>query len=50
MIEQPKNSPEIPETPTVTLEIVRRGEDDHSEDDNTPSHMGAGRPRLTVFR
>src|SRR5277367_6019446 len=37
VIEQPKNSPEIPETLTVALENVRH-EDDHSEDGNTPSH------------
>lgn len=39
VIEQPKNSPEIPETPTVALEIMRRDRDDNSEDGNTPSHV-----------
>jgi hypothetical protein len=33
--ERPENSPEIPETPTVALEEMRRGD---SEDGNTPSH------------
>src|SRR2546423_15407685 len=36
---QPENSPEIPETPTVALESVRRGGDDHSDDGNTLSHF-----------
>lgn len=39
MIEQPKNSPEIPETPTVALKNMRRWEDDHSEDGDTPSDL-----------
>jgi hypothetical protein len=30
--ERPENSPEIPETPTITLEKVARKEDYHSED------------------
>jgi hypothetical protein len=35
---RPESSPEIPETPAATLEMMRREEDDHSEDGNTPSH------------
>ena len=37
--ERPENSPEIPETPTVALEGVRRGDDDHSDDGNALSHF-----------
>jgi hypothetical protein len=29
---------EIPETLIITLEKMRREEDDHSKDGNTPSH------------
>jgi hypothetical protein len=32
--ERPENSPEIPETPEITLEKMRREGDDHSEDGN----------------
>jgi hypothetical protein len=35
---RPENSPKIPETPIIALEKMRREEDDHSEDDNTPSY------------
>jgi hypothetical protein len=34
---RPENSPEIPETPIIALEKMRREEDDRSEDGNTPS-------------
>jgi hypothetical protein len=37
--ERPENSPEIPETPTVALESVRRGDDDRSDDGNSLSHF-----------
>jgi hypothetical protein len=35
---RPGNSPEIPETPIIALEKMRREEDDHSEDGNTLSY------------
>jgi hypothetical protein len=35
---RPENSPEIPETPIIALEEMRRKEDDHSDDGNTPSY------------
>jgi hypothetical protein len=35
--ERLENSPEIPETSTVALESVRRGDDDHSDGGNTLS-------------
>jgi hypothetical protein len=34
VIERPENSPEIPETPIVALEEMRREENDHSENGN----------------
>jgi hypothetical protein len=37
--ERAENSPEIPETPTVALESMRRGDDDHSDDGNSLSHF-----------
>jgi hypothetical protein len=52
--ERPENSPEVPETPTVALESVRRGDDDHSDDGNTLSHfrgyltVGGSGPWLTA--
>jgi hypothetical protein len=36
--ERVESSPEIPKTPAVALEKMRREEDSHSEDGNTPSH------------
>jgi hypothetical protein len=33
---QPENSPEIPETPVTAPKKVRREEEDHNEDGNTP--------------
>ena len=46
---QPKNSPEISETPTVAFKGVRRGGDDHSDDGNTLSHF-RGQSRLSEVR
>jgi hypothetical protein len=47
---QPENSLEIPETPIIALESMRRGGDDHSDDGNTlsvsPIFVDTGRPRL----
>ena len=44
---QPESSPEIPETPTVALESVRRGGDDHSDDGNALSHFRGHWPTKT---
>jgi len=50
--ERPETSPEIAETPTVTLESVRRGDDGHSDDGKSLSLIlvDTGRPRLTEVR
>ena len=48
--ERVESSLEIPETPEITLEKMQREENSHSEDGNTPSHLYAGRPRLTEPR
>jgi hypothetical protein len=37
--ERIESSLEIPETPEVALEKIRREKDSHSEDSNTPSHL-----------
>jgi hypothetical protein len=37
--EQFESSLEIPETPAVALEMMRREEDDHGGNSNTPSFM-----------
>jgi hypothetical protein len=39
VVEQPKISFEIPETPAVALKNIRRGHDDYSDDNNTPSYL-----------
>ena len=39
VIEQVESPLKIPETPEVALEKMRREEDNHSEDGNTPSYL-----------
>jgi hypothetical protein len=38
-VELPEILPEIPETPAITLKNLHRGQGDHSDDGNTPSHL-----------
>jgi hypothetical protein len=38
LVNEPKDSPEIPETP-VALNNMRREEDDPSDDGSTPVHL-----------
>jgi hypothetical protein len=51
VIERAESPLEIPEIPEVALEKMRREEDNHSEDGNTPSHLcGRWLTRLTEPR